>query len=109
MDNLFISYKQELLQQEADMKSGKITLDCNGNKDKDFSLLIHQKIVRDYINLYTPYRGLLLYHGLGSGKTCSSIAIAEGFKNNKKVMIMLPASLKANYIDELKELWRLFI
>ncbi len=102
MENLFISYKQELLQQEADMISGKITLDCNGNKDKDFSLLMHQKIVRDYINLYTPYRGLLLYHGLGSGKTCSSIAIAEGFKNNKKVMIMLPASLKANYIDELK-------
>jgi hypothetical protein len=102
MENLFISYKQELLQQEADMKAGKILLDCNGTKERDFSLLMHQKIVRDYINLYTPYRGILLYHGLGSGKTCSSIAIAEGFKNNKKVMIMLPASLKANYIDELK-------
>ena len=28
--------------------------------------------------LQSPYRGLLLYHGLGVGKTCGSIAIAEG-------------------------------
>ena len=37
-------------------------------------LLPHQKIVRDYLSIETPYRGVLLYHGLGSGKTCSSIA-----------------------------------
>ena len=56
-----------------------------------------------YINLYTPYRGLLLYHGLGSGKTCSSIAIAEGIKNDLKVLVMTPASLKNNYYEELKK------
>ena len=59
--------------------------------------------MRDYINIYTPYRGLLLYHGLGSGKTCSSIAIAEGIKNDKKILIMTPASLRDNYIEELKK------
>jgi SNF2 family DNA or RNA helicase len=59
--------------------------------------------VRDYINIYTPYRGLLLYHGLGSGKTCSSIAIAEGIKNEKRILIMTPASLRSNYIEELKK------
>ena len=51
---------------------------------KNLMLLTHQKIVRDYINLYTPYRGLLLYHGLGSGKTCSSISIAEGLKTHQE-------------------------
>jgi hypothetical protein len=55
------------------------------------------------MNLYTPYRGLLLYHGLGSGKTCTSIAIAEGMKDAKRVIIMTPASLRANYIEELKK------
>jgi hypothetical protein len=55
------------------------------------------------MNLYTPYRGLLLYHGLGSGKTCTSIAIAEGMKDSKHVIIMTPASLRANYIGELKK------
>jgi hypothetical protein len=55
------------------------------------------------MNLYTPYRGLLLYHGLGSGKTCTSIAIAEGMKDSKCVIIMTPASLQANYREELKK------
>ena len=68
-----------------------------------FLLLTHQKLVRDYMNLYTPYRGLLLYHGLGSGKTCSSIAIAEGLKTSRPIIIMTPASLRMNYIQELKK------
>jgi hypothetical protein len=55
------------------------------------------------MNLYTPYRGLLLYHGLGSGKTCSSIAIAEGMKGPKKIIIMTPKSLRRNYMEELKK------
>lgn len=69
---------------------------------EDFILLSHQNIVKDYLNLYSPYRGLLLYHGLGSGKTCSSIAIAEGLKN-KLVMVLTPASLEKNYMQELKK------
>ena len=63
----------------------------------------HQKIIKDYISKYTPYRGLLLYHGLGSGKTCSSIAIAEGLKTDKKVIVLTPASLRMNYVEELKK------
>ena len=55
------------------------------------------------MSLYSPYRGLLLFHGLGSGKTCSSIAITEGLKNDKQVIVMTPASLRDNYIEELKK------
>ena len=103
INNLFLPYKDELLQEEKDIADGKITVSCDESLKKDFSLLTHQQIVRDYINVFSPYRGLLLYHGLGSGKTCSSIAIAEGIKNDKKVLVMTPASLKANYIEELKK------
>ena len=95
INSLFEPYRQEILQD-------KVPMTCD-SKERDFSLLIHQKIVRDYINNYTPYRGILLYHGLGSGKTCSSIAIAEGMKSSKKIIIMTPASLKMNYIEELKK------
>ena len=78
IDRLFFKYKSELLKEEQDMKDGKITISCDTySKKSDFSLLTHQKIVRDYINIYTPFRGLLLYHGLGSGKTCSAITVAE--------------------------------
>ena len=64
--------------------------------------MTHQKLVRDYMNLYTPYRGILLFHGLGAGKTCGSIAIAEGMKSDKQVFVLTPASLKTNYYEELK-------
>ena len=77
INNMFDKYKEQLLKEEQDILDGKITVSCDKNKNDDFSLLLHQKIVKDYLNLYSPYRGLLLYHGLGSGKTCSSIAIAE--------------------------------
>lgn len=98
INKLFEPYKEEL---EANESS--ITCDNIGSSAGNFDLLLHQKIVRDYLNLYTPYRGLLLYHGLGSGKTCTSIAIAEGFKSKKKVIIMTPASLHANYAEQLKQ------
>jgi len=100
INSLFEPYKKEL----EDMNAN-ISCDTIGNDNKDdtsFSLLTHQKIVRDYMNLFTPYRGLLLYHGLGAGKTASSIAIAEGMKDTKKIIIMLPASLRTNYMEELK-------
>ena len=98
INSLFEPYRQEM----QENKEG-ISCDTIGQTNTDFSLLTHQKIVRDYLNLYTPYRGLLLYHGLGSGKTCTSIAIAEGMKDSKRVIIMTPASLRANYIEELKK------
>ena len=98
IDGVFKPYKDNLIDDK-----NNISCEDLGNADEEMSLLTHQKIVRDYINLYTPYRGLLLYHGLGSGKTCSSIAIAEGFQSNKQVIIMTPAYLRMNYIQEIKK------
>jgi len=98
MASLFNDYKKNLAKEAATPAT------CPGDNDVgDFSLMTHQQIVRDYLNLYAPYRGLLLYHGLGSGKTCSSIAIAEGLKNAKPVIVMTPASLQINYREELKK------
>jgi|UniRef100_A0A6C0CXU5 hypothetical protein len=78
------------------------SLSCDRPQNAQFTLLTHQKVVRDYLNIHSPYRGLLLYHGLGSGKTCSSIAIAEGLKTDKQIIVMTPASLRMNYLQELK-------
>jgi hypothetical protein len=66
-------------------------------------LFSYQKIVRDYLLIETPYRGLLLYHGLGSGKTCSSIAVAESLMTTKKAFVLLPASLQDNYRKEISK------
>ena len=93
---LFGKYKKDLA-----IESESAT--CSYDENAPFTLMTHQKIVRDYLNLITPYRGVLLYHGLGSGKTCSSIAIAEGMKSNKQVIVMTPAALRMNFIEELKK------
>jgi len=96
INELFLTYHDEI-------SSQKEQISCDPAANAEFSLLTHQKIVRDYLNVYTPYRGLLLYHGLGSGKTCSSIAIAEGLKTYKNVIVMTPASLRRNYVEEMKK------
>jgi len=45
---------------------------------------------------------MLLFHGLGSGKSASSLAAAEGFlQRHRKVFVMLPASLAPNYRKEI--------
>ena len=63
----------------------------------------YQKLIRDYLMIETPYRGILLYHGLGSGKTCTSIAVAESLMSYKKVWVLTPASLQQNYRSELRK------
>lgn len=99
----FINFMNKSLLPYKNISNQNETLTCKTLKDKrDFSLMPHQNIVREYINTYSPYRGLLLYHGLGSGKTCSSIAIAEGMKSERQIMVLTPASLKTNYVEELK-------
>lgn len=65
-------------------------------------LFPQQRLVRDFMQFQSPYRGIMLYHGLGVGKTCASIAAAEGFlQRHKKVYVMVPASLAQNYKNEI--------
>jgi len=65
----------------------------------------YQKFVRDYMRNASPYRGILVYHGLGSGKTCTAIAAAEAlFATSKKNIIVLsPKSLKKNFLREVSK------
>ena len=61
-----------------------------------------QKLLQNFISPNTPYRGLLVFHGVGVGKTCTSITIAEGFKDyleekNKKVYVLLKPSIRENF------------
>lgn len=67
---------------------------------KDFKPFKFQKLLRDYMQNNSPYRGILLYHGLGVGKTCSAITIAENLKTERNVVVLLPASLKNNFITK---------
>jgi len=66
-----------------------------------------QMLLRNYISKVTPYENILLYHDVGTGKSCSSITIAEGFKeyiNNmgrRVVVLVKNKNIEKNFIDEL--------
>lgn len=66
-----------------------------------------QMLLRNYISQSTVYDSVLLYQSLGSGKTCSSISIAEGFKEyvhnvgRKIVVLVKNKNLQKNFLNEL--------
>ena len=73
-------------------------------KTKDEELLdVYQLLIKDYLSLETPYRGLLVYHGLGTGKTASAISTAENLSEDLRIRTLLPASLEGEFIKEIKK------
>ena len=66
-----------------------------------------QAILANLINPETPYKGMLVMHGTGTGKTCSAISIAEQFKDqvkkyNTKIFILIPGpNTRENFKDQL--------
>jgi hypothetical protein len=88
----------------SELDNGKAKKDCSSGTDQEaLDLFAHQKFIKDYLQAHSPYRGLLLYHGIGVGKSCSSIAAAEILMSSMKVVVLLPASLRDNYIGEMKK------
>jgi superfamily II DNA or RNA helicase len=78
-------------------------ISCEHGKHPSFYPQEHQLKVTDYFLNKLKYKGLLLYHRLGSGKSCSSIMISDAMiKASKvqKVYIVTPGSLRQNFFDE---------
>jgi len=66
----------------------------------DITLMPHQQRVLTKWTEENP-PGMLIYHGLGSGKTPTSIAVGEAMPGQKNVIV--PASLRENYKKQLKQ------
>jgi hypothetical protein len=66
-----------------------------------------QAIVPNFISPNTPYKGVILMHGTGSGKTGSAILIAEQFKEqvkkyNTKIFVIVPGpNTRDNFKNEI--------
>ena len=70
----------------------------------DFVLSPHQAFIKNFLHPTTPYNGILLYHGMGSGKTCSAIGIAEQFRKYnlydntfKKIFVVASPNVQDNF------------
>jgi len=70
----------------------------------EFELEPHQMFVRNFLSFQTPYNGLLLFHGLGTGKTCSSISVCEEMRTylkqlgiTKRIIIVASPAVQENF------------
>ena len=99
-EKIFKNFPPENYQQKKEMEC-----ECNEGvcdiADKSISLFPQQRLIKDYIQVDSPYRGAFLYHELGSGKSGASIAAAEGYINKKNMFVLSPASLAVNYENEI--------
>lgn len=78
-----------------------------------FEKTLYQHLMQHYLSYRSPYRSLLLYHGLGVGKTCSSITIAESLlvdhsqREPPRIWVILPTTLQDAYQGQLFSLTKL--
>jgi membrane-anchored protein YejM (alkaline phosphatase superfamily) len=70
----------------------------------DFELQPHQAFVKNFMSFQTPYSSLLLYHGLGTGKTCSAIGVCEEMRDymkqtgiTKRIIIVASENVQDNF------------
>lgn len=72
-----------------------------------FEKTLYQYFISNYISSRTPYKGVLLYHGVGVGKTCSSITLAEGFltthsmNDEPKIWVVMPSALRTSFKEQI--------
>jgi hypothetical protein len=108
--NIKIAEKREFADTTYDGKvydsMQKIKEYANKMCNADFELSPHQLFVRNFLSIQTPYNSLLLYHGLGTGKTCSAITICEemrdyliniGMSSVKKIIIVASPNVQQNF------------
>ena len=69
-----------------------------------FELAPNQQFVRNFLSVETPYNSLLLYHGLGTGKTCSAISVAEEMRDymkqmgiSQRIMVIASPNVQENF------------
>ena len=85
--NTKIALRKEFFDTKMDVDNAKSVEEeaeilCNAQ----IELAPNQQFVRNFLSVETPYNSLLLYHGLGTGKTCSAISVAEEMRDYMKQM-----------------------
>ena len=70
-----------------------------------FDKMLYQHFVSQYISYRTPYKSVLLYHGVGVGKTCSAVTISEALLSSQTsseamIWVIMPQALSINFKNE---------
>ena len=68
--------------------------------DKEFELTPVQRFIGRFMSPQCPYQSALLYHGVGVGKTCAAITIAENYLRaypRRSVIIVAPRNIQPGF------------
>lgn len=77
----------------------------DGASDRD-ELFYHQAVVGEFLRNGAPYRGLLVYHAVGTGKSRTALTVARAAAasdGGAPITVLLPASLRQNFVDEIQK------
>jgi hypothetical protein len=75
---------------------------CKGSSG--FELSPTQRFIGQFLSPKTPYMSALLFHGVGVGKTCSAITVAENYLEmypRKQVIVVAPRNIQPNFSREI--------
>ncbi len=90
----FSENRQDPLQDQ--FESGVNPCDPEG----EFELTPVQRFIGRFLSPECPYQSALLYHGVGVGKTCAGITVAENFLRNfprRKVLVIAPPTIQPGF------------
>ena len=91
--------KEELNRHIIEKEVGDIKEKCDSEY---FELAPHQIFLKNIISPNTNYYGILIFHGVGVGKSCSGISIAENFrdiygKEENKIIILASQNIRIGW------------
>ena len=97
--NLKLAKKKEFNENRYDGEIQNTSIEERAEilSNADFELSPHQIFVKNFLSPDTPYNSLLLFHGLGTGKTCSAIGVCENAREyssqlHPEIKILIVAS-----------------
>ena len=97
--NLKLSKKKEFNENRYDGEIQNMSIEERAEllSNSEFELSPHQVFVKNFLSPDTPYNSLLLFHGLGTGKTCSAIGVSENVREysnqlHPEIKILIVAS-----------------
>ncbi len=73
-----------------------------------FETTLYQHFISQYLSYRTPYRSIMLYYGVGVGKTCTAITLTEALLSTKimdttepHIWVIMPQALEENFSKEI--------
>jgi hypothetical protein len=96
-----IMSKQEFAENKQDSIATQMEEGVNPcDPDKEFELTPVQRFIGRFMSPQCPYQSALLYHGVGVGKTCAAITVAENYLYmypKRSVIIVAPRNIQPGF------------